>query len=171
MGHLLEFVCFVPISDKVQQRMYRYSMTSSARPISAFGTMNALAVLRLITNSYLVGACIESDFKDSEPDRRSDRSDFAGRGYRPLIACDRYCLSSRQYRAAARAHGHRNDVAGDQKGCAMPHGLREAIESYRRRTAAGASENALENYDTRRRSLRRKSTKALSAGRIWRRLG
>ena len=40
-------------------------MTSSARPISAFGTMrpSALAVLRLITNSYLVGACIECDFK------------------------------------------------------------------------------------------------------------
>jgi hypothetical protein len=61
----MEFVCFVPISDKVQQRVYRYSMTSSARPISTFGTMrpNALAVLRLITNSYLVGACIECDFK------------------------------------------------------------------------------------------------------------
>jgi hypothetical protein len=36
---------------------------------------------------------------------------------------------------------------------------------------AGAKENAFENYDTPRRSLRRKSTKALSAGRIWRRLG
>ena len=43
----------------------RYSMTSSARPIIAFGTMrpSALAVSRLITNSYLVGACIECDFK------------------------------------------------------------------------------------------------------------
>ena len=47
-----------------------------------------------------------------------DRSDFAVEDNRPLIACDRYCLSSRQYRAAARAHGHRNDVAEDQKGCA-----------------------------------------------------
>ena len=49
----------------LQQRVCRYSMTSSARPISAFGTMrpSALAVLRLITNSYLVGACIECDFK------------------------------------------------------------------------------------------------------------
>ena len=49
----------------LQQRVCRYSMTSSARPISAFGTMrpSALAVLRLITNSYLVGTCIECDFK------------------------------------------------------------------------------------------------------------
>jgi hypothetical protein len=36
-----------------------YSITSSARPISVFGTLrpSALAVLRLITSSYLVGAC------------------------------------------------------------------------------------------------------------------
>jgi hypothetical protein len=53
----------------------------------------------------------------------------------------------------------------------MPHGLREAIEAYQRLTAAGGKYNARENYDTPRRSLRRKSTKALSAGRIWRRLG
>jgi hypothetical protein len=58
-----------------------------------------------------------------------------------------------------------------KKAVPMPHGLREAIESYRRRTAAGAKKNARENYETPRRSLRRKSTKALSAGRIWRRLG
>jgi hypothetical protein len=50
-------------------------------------------------------------------------------------------------------------------------GLREAIESQRQRTAAGAKQNARENYDMPRRSWRRKSTNALSAGRIWRRLG
>jgi hypothetical protein len=51
-------------ASALQQRVCRYSMTSSARPISAFGTMrpSALAVLRLITNSYLVGACFECYF-------------------------------------------------------------------------------------------------------------
>src|SRR6516165_5222753 len=54
-------------------------------------------------------------FQDSEPDRRSDRSDFADRGYRSLLAGDRDHLSPRQYRAAARAHGDGDDVAGDQE--------------------------------------------------------
>jgi uncharacterized protein YjiS (DUF1127 family) len=58
-----------------------------------------------------------------------------------------------------------------KKAVQMPHSLREAIESYRRQTAAGANWNARDNYDRPRRSLRRKSTKALSAGRICRRLG
>jgi hypothetical protein len=46
-------VRFVPIAD-----IAAYSMTSSARESSAGGTVkpSALAVLRLITNSYLVGA-------------------------------------------------------------------------------------------------------------------
>jgi hypothetical protein len=36
----------------------RYSITSSARPMSVFGTLrpSALAVLRLMTSSYFVGA-------------------------------------------------------------------------------------------------------------------
>ena len=42
--------------------------------------------------------------QDSEPDRRSDRSDFTGRGYRPLLACDRYCLSSAVALLAQKIH-------------------------------------------------------------------
>src|SRR6476646_11243462 len=42
--------------------------------------------------------------QDSEPDRRSDRSDFSGRGYRPLLTCDRYCLSSAAARLAQKIH-------------------------------------------------------------------
>src|SRR5262249_33075660 len=47
-------VCFGPIAD-----MPFYSMTSSARVSSVGGTTrpSALAALRLITSSYLVGAC------------------------------------------------------------------------------------------------------------------
>ena len=48
-------VRFVPKADISEQA---YSITSSARPINVFGTLrpSALAVLRLITNSYFVGA-------------------------------------------------------------------------------------------------------------------
>src|SRR6476646_5688907 len=42
--------------------------------------------------------------QDSEPDRRSDRSDFSGRGYRPLLTCDRYCLSSAAALLAQKIH-------------------------------------------------------------------
>ena len=47
-------VRFGPIAD-----VARYSIISSARACSAGGTLrpSALAVLRLITNSYLVGTC------------------------------------------------------------------------------------------------------------------
>jgi hypothetical protein len=48
------YVRFVPMADISA----RYSITSSARPISVFGTLrpSALAVLRLITSSYFAGA-------------------------------------------------------------------------------------------------------------------
>ena len=49
-----------PISDQVQRsKIAHYSITSSARPSNGSGTVmpSALAVLRLITSSYLVGAC------------------------------------------------------------------------------------------------------------------
>ena len=88
-------------------------------PDYAFGTMrpSALAVLRLITNSYLVGACIECDFKI--PSRIGEVIDLT------LLV---------------------EDIGRSS--------LAIAIVCHRPR-----------------RSLRRKSTKALSAGRIWRRLG
>ena len=78
---------------------------------------------------------IECDFKISKPNRRGDRSDFADRGDRPLIACDCHYLPQREYRAAARAHGHRDDVAGEQKGRPDTGRLAESIAAYRRRTA------------------------------------
>jgi acyl-CoA hydrolase len=134
----MEFVCFVPISDKVQQRVYRYSMTSSARPISAFGTMNALAVLRLITNSYLVGACIECDFKI--PSRIGEVIDLTllvediGRSSLAIaIVCHRDNIERLRARMVTAMMSLET-----KKAVPMPHGLREAIESYRRRTAAGA---------------------------------
>src|SRR3954470_23953941 len=42
-----------------RSKQHSYSITSSARASSVDGTVmpSALAVLRLITNSYLVGAC------------------------------------------------------------------------------------------------------------------
>jgi hypothetical protein len=88
-------------------------------PDYAFGTMrpSALAVLRLITNSYLVGAYIECDFKI--PSRIGEVIDLT------LLV---------------------EDIGRSS--------LAIAIVCHRPR-----------------RSLRRKSTKALSAGRIWRRLG
>jgi acyl-CoA thioesterase FadM len=98
---------------------------------------NALAVLRFITNSYLVGACIECDFKiPSGIGEVIDLTLLVEDIGRSSLAIAIVCHHDNIERL--RAHGHRNDVAGDQKGCAMPHGLREAIESYRRRTAAGA---------------------------------
>jgi acyl-CoA hydrolase len=148
-------------------------MTSSARPISAFGTMrpSALAVLRLITNSYLVGACIECDFKI--PSRIGEVIDLTllvediGRSSLAIaIVCHRDNIERLHVRMVTAMMSLET-----KKAVSMPHGLREAIEFYRRRTAAGAKQNARENYDTPRCSLRRKSTKALSAGRIWRRLG
>src|SRR5262245_18442864 len=47
-------VCFGPKAD-----MFAYSITSSARASNEAGTVrpSALAVLRLITSSYLIGAC------------------------------------------------------------------------------------------------------------------
>ena len=53
-------VRFVPKADKVHcSKIVRYSITSSARAISDCGTVSpsAFAVLRLIINSYFVGAC------------------------------------------------------------------------------------------------------------------
>src|SRR6516164_1306785 len=53
-------VRFVPKADILHcGKERRYSITSSARPSSDAGTLmpRAFAVLRLITSSYLVGAC------------------------------------------------------------------------------------------------------------------
>src|SRR6516225_2332969 len=60
MGTQPRNVCFVPKADKVHcSKIVRYSITSSARAISDCGTVSpsAFAVLRLIINSYFVGAC------------------------------------------------------------------------------------------------------------------
>lgn len=137
---VMEFVCFVPISDKVQQRVCRYSMTSSARPISAFGTMrpNALAVLRLITNSYLVGACIECDFKiPSGIGEVIDLTLLVEDIGRSSLAIAIVCHRDNIERLRARMVTAMMSLE-TKKAVPMPHGLREAIESYRRRTAAGA---------------------------------
>ena len=124
----------------LQQRVCRYSMTSSARPISAFGTMrpSALAVLRLITNSYLVGACIECDFKI--PSRIGEVIDLTllvediGRSSLAIaIVCHRDNIERLRARMVTAMMSLETKTA-----VPMPHGLREAIESYRRRTAAGA---------------------------------
>jgi hypothetical protein len=117
-----------------------YSITSSVRPTSASGTMrpSALAVLRLITNSYLVGACIECDFKI--PSRIGEVIDLTllvediGRSSLAIsIVCHRDNIERLHARmvTAMMSLEAKNAVP-------MPHGLREAIESYRRRTAAGA---------------------------------
>src|SRR4029450_2015905 len=47
--------------EQSQQISRRYSITSSARPSNDRGTVrpSALAVFRLMTSSYLVGACTE----------------------------------------------------------------------------------------------------------------
>ena len=115
-------------------------MTSSARPISAFGTMrpSALAVLRLITNSYLVGACIECDFKIPS-------------GIGEVIDLTLLVEDIGRSSLAIAIVRHRDNIERlrarmvtammslkTKKAVPMPHGLREAIESYRRRTAAGA---------------------------------
>src|SRR3974390_1977923 len=52
-------VCFVPKADILHCGRDCYSIKSSARDSSDCGTdrPSALAVLRLITSSYLVGAC------------------------------------------------------------------------------------------------------------------
>jgi len=52
-------VCFVPIADSCSAAKDRYSINSSARVSSVGGTVrpSVLAVLRLMTNSNLVGAC------------------------------------------------------------------------------------------------------------------
>ena len=70
IGAATSDVCFTPESRRVQCKdscllsansghRYSYSITSSARASSAGGTVRPrlLAVLRLITSSYLVGAC------------------------------------------------------------------------------------------------------------------
>lgn len=115
-------------------------MTSSARPISAFGTMrpSALAVSRLITNSYLVGACIECDFKI--PSRIGEVIDLTllvediGRSSLAIaIVCHRDNIERLRARMVTAMMSLET-----KKAVPMPHGLREAIESYRRRTAAGA---------------------------------
>src|SRR4051794_24253032 len=50
---------FVPRSDICSAAKLHHSITSSARPSKVVGksSPSALAVLRLITSSYLVGAC------------------------------------------------------------------------------------------------------------------
>jgi len=52
------YVRFGPKADSCIAANDCYSITSSARPISVSGTLrpSAFAVLRLITNSYFVGA-------------------------------------------------------------------------------------------------------------------
>src|SRR5262245_4114279 len=52
-------IAAVSICSNVRSRTLHYSITSSARASSEGGTVmpSALAVLRLITSSYLVGAC------------------------------------------------------------------------------------------------------------------
>jgi len=52
-------VRFVPKADICAAANSRYSITSSARASSGCGTVSpsAFAVLRLIINSYFVGAC------------------------------------------------------------------------------------------------------------------
>src|SRR5262245_60826579 len=52
-------VCFGPKADIANLIALFHSIKWSARPISVLGTLrpSALAVLRLITSSYLVGAC------------------------------------------------------------------------------------------------------------------
>ena len=62
------------------QQQRSYSITSSARPRSVGGTSrpSALAVLRLITSSYLVGACTGGGWGDTAA-ARSRAADGAGR--------------------------------------------------------------------------------------------
>src|SRR5450432_3688741 len=52
-------VGFVPIGDSAAQQTDTYSITSSARLSSVSGTVrsSALAVLRLIASTYVVGCC------------------------------------------------------------------------------------------------------------------
>jgi 4-hydroxybenzoyl-CoA thioesterase len=115
-------------------------MTSSARPISAFGTMSRVlfAVLRLITNSYLGGACIECDFKI--PSRIGEGIDLTllvediGRSSLAIaIVCHRDNIERLRARMVTTMMSLET-----KKAVPMLHGLREAIESYRRRTAVGA---------------------------------
>src|SRR5215510_13085224 len=51
--------CYVPLPDSCTAASRRHSICSSARASTDGGTSrpSALAVLRLITSSYLVGAC------------------------------------------------------------------------------------------------------------------
>src|SRR5262245_1406564 len=59
MGSAATHVCFGPIADILRRsKMMLYSITSSARDSSDCGTErpSALAVLRLMTSSYFVGA-------------------------------------------------------------------------------------------------------------------
>src|SRR5262245_59705007 len=58
MCSALADVCYGPKAD-MRRTCHSYSMTSSARPSTTGGIArpSALAVLRLITSSYLVGAC------------------------------------------------------------------------------------------------------------------
>ena len=77
-------------------------------------------------------------FSHSEPDRRRHRFDTAGRAHRPLVARRRRGLPSRRHRAAARPHGHRNDVLQTRKSMPLPAALRAAIEAYQRRTTGAA---------------------------------
>jgi 4-hydroxybenzoyl-CoA thioesterase len=98
---------------------------------------NALAVLRLITNSYLVGACIECDFKIPSGigeviDLTLLVEDIGRSSLAIAIVCHRDNIERLRARMVTAM------MSLDQKAVPMPHGLREAIESYRRRTAAGA---------------------------------
>ena len=110
-------------------------------PVYAFGTMrpSALAVLRLITNSYLAGAYIECDFKI--PSRIGEVIDLTllvediGRSSLAIaIVCHRDNIERLRARMVTAMMSLET-----KKAVPMPHGLREAIDSYRRRTGAGAN--------------------------------